>query len=122
MWAATSCLGAWRPFIRGAAARFAPFHLQQLGPYHLIYCLCGTVGPWVKVPKALEEDTPMWVYGVGPAPGQIQQHLGILMPPEHDMPGPSEPTDPFQEAPPAEQTVPHEETTTVEIETPIQST
>uniref|UniRef100_F6HRJ9 Uncharacterized protein n=1 Tax=Vitis vinifera TaxID=29760 RepID=F6HRJ9_VITVI len=31
MWAATSCLGAWRPFIRGAAARFAPFHLQQLG-------------------------------------------------------------------------------------------
>ncbi|RVW58192.1 Retrovirus-related Pol polyprotein from transposon 297 [Vitis vinifera] len=57
------------PFIRGAAARFAPFHLQQLGPYHLIYCLCGTVGPWVKVPKALEEDTPMWVYGVGPALG-----------------------------------------------------
>ena len=37
--------------------------------YHLIYCLCGTVGPWVKVPKALEEDTPMWVYGVGPALG-----------------------------------------------------
>ena len=31
--------------------------------YLLIYCLCGTVGPWVKVPKALEEDTPMWVYG-----------------------------------------------------------
>ncbi|RVW58132.1 hypothetical protein CK203_112094 [Vitis vinifera] len=44
------------------------------------------------------------------------------MPPEHDMPGPSEPTDPSQEAPPAEQTVPHEETTIVEIETPIQST
>ena len=41
---------------------------------------------------------------------QIQQHLGILAPPEHDMPGPSEPTDPSQEAPPAEQTVPHEET------------
>ena len=37
--------------------------------YLLIYCLCGTVGPWVKVPKALEEDTPMWVYGVGLAPG-----------------------------------------------------
>ena len=35
---------------------------------HLIYCLCGTMGPWVKVPKALEEDTPMWVYGVGPTP------------------------------------------------------
>ncbi|RVW11940.1 hypothetical protein CK203_111175 [Vitis vinifera] len=78
MWAATSCLGAWRPLYKGAAARFAPFHLQQLGleresvdlrPYHLIYCLCGTVGPWVKVPKALEEDTPMWVYGVGPTPG-----------------------------------------------------
>ena len=37
--------------------------------YPLIYCLCGTVGPSVKVPKALEEDTPMWVYGVGHAPG-----------------------------------------------------
>ena len=37
--------------------------------YLLIYCLCEIVGPWVKVPKALEEDTPMWVYGVGPAPG-----------------------------------------------------
>ena len=37
--------------------------------YLLIYCLCGTVGPWVKVPKTLEEDTSMWVYGVGPAPG-----------------------------------------------------
>ena len=32
-------------------------------------CLCGTVDPWLKVPKALEEDIPMWVYGVGPAPG-----------------------------------------------------
>ena len=38
--------------------------------HHLfIYCLCGTVGPWVKVPKALEEDTSMWVYGVGLALG-----------------------------------------------------
>ena len=37
--------------------------------YLLIYCLCGTVGPWVKVPKALEEDNQMWVYGVGPALG-----------------------------------------------------
>ena len=36
--------------------------------YHLIYCLSETVGPWVKVPKALEEDSPMWVYGVGLAP------------------------------------------------------
>ena len=35
----------------------------------LIYCLCGTVGHWVKVPKALEEDTPMWVYRVGLALG-----------------------------------------------------
>ena len=25
------------------------------------------MSPWVKVPKALEEDTPMWVNGVGPA-------------------------------------------------------
>nr|CAN77040.1 hypothetical protein VITISV_036001 [Vitis vinifera] len=37
--------------------------------YPLTYCLCGTMGPWVKVPKALEQDTPMWVYGVGLAPG-----------------------------------------------------
>ena len=27
----------------------------------------GSLGE--KVPKALEEDTPMWVYRVGPAPG-----------------------------------------------------
>ena len=53
---------------------------------------------------------------------QIQQHLGILPPPEHDMPGPSEPTAPFEEATPAEQTMPHEETTTTEVKTPIQST
>ena len=32
----------------------------------------------------------------------IQQHLGILSPPEHDMLGPLEPTDPSQDAPPAE--------------------
>ncbi|RVW63633.1 hypothetical protein CK203_056928 [Vitis vinifera] len=50
---------------------------------------------------------------------------------EHDMPGPSEPTAPSeeatpaeqaipsQEATPAEQTMPHEETTTAEVETPI---
>ena len=53
---------------------------------------------------------------------QIQQHLGILPPLEHDMLDPSEPTDPSQDAPPAEQTVPHEETTTGEIETSIPST
>ena len=29
---------------------------------------------------------------------QIQQHLGILSPLEHDMPSPSEPTDPSQGA------------------------
>ncbi|KAL6340728.1 hypothetical protein AAG906_021266 [Vitis piasezkii] len=57
--------GAWRPLYKGAAARFAPFHCSNLA-LSSIYCLCGTVGPWVKVPKALEEDTPMWVYGVGP--------------------------------------------------------
>ncbi|KAL6327913.1 hypothetical protein AAG906_027323 [Vitis piasezkii] len=33
---------------------------------------------------------------------QIQQHLGILLPPEHDMSGPSKPTTPSQEATPAE--------------------
>ena len=37
--------------------------------YNLTYCFCGTVGPWLKGPKALKEDTPMWVYGVGPIPG-----------------------------------------------------
>ena len=37
--------------------------------YLQIYCLCQTMGPWVKVPEALEEDTQMWVYGVGPALG-----------------------------------------------------
>ena len=44
----------------------------------------------------------------------IQQHLGILSPPE--------PIDPSQDAPPAEQTMPPEETTIGEIETPISST
>ncbi|XP_034689107.1 BRD4-interacting chromatin-remodeling complex-associated protein-like [Vitis riparia] len=53
---------------------------------------------------------------------QIQQHLGILPPPEYDMPGPSKPTAPSEVATPAEQTIPHEETTTVKVETPIQST
>ena len=37
--------------------------------YIMIYYLCGTMGPWQKVPKALEEDTSMWVYGVGLVPG-----------------------------------------------------
>ena len=32
--------------------------------YIMIYYLCGIVGPWPKVPNALKEDTPMWVYGV----------------------------------------------------------
>ena len=65
---------------------------------------------------------------------QIQQHLGIPPPPDHDMPGPSEPTAPSEEAAlaeqaipseeatPVEQTMPHEETTTAEVKTPIQST
>ena len=53
---------------------------------------------------------------------QIQQHLGILSPLEHDMPGPSKPIDPSQDSPLAEQTVSPEEMTTEEIETPILST
>ena len=49
--------------------------------YLLIYCLCGTVGPWVKVHKALEEDTLMWVYGVGPALGyESQKTRGMTCP------------------------------------------
>ncbi|RVW12432.1 hypothetical protein CK203_107263 [Vitis vinifera] len=31
MWAATSCLAAWRSLYKGATTRFPPFHLQQLG-------------------------------------------------------------------------------------------
>ena len=39
------------------------------------------VGPWVKVPKALEEDTLMWVYGVGPALGyESQKAQGMTCP------------------------------------------
>ena len=65
---------------------------------------------------------------------QIQQHLCILPPPEHDMPGPSKPIAPSEEATlakqaipsekatPVEQTMPHEKTTIAEVETPIQST
>ncbi|RVW33549.1 hypothetical protein CK203_095934 [Vitis vinifera] len=53
---------------------------------------------------------------------QIQQHLGILSPPEHDMPIPSKPTDPSQGPPLAEQTMPLEETTTRQIEASILST
>ena len=49
--------------------------------YPLIYCLCGTVGPWVKVPKALEQDTPKWVYGVGPTLGyESQKTWGMTFP------------------------------------------
>ena len=42
---------------------------------------------------------------------QIQQHLGILPPPEHDIPGPSELTAPSEEATPTEQVIPSEEAT-----------
>ena len=42
---------------------------------------------------------------------QIQQHLGILPPPEHDIPGPSELTAPSKEATPTEQAIPSEEAT-----------
>ena len=47
----------------------------ELVPDNILRCrsayvtyLCGTMGPWVKVPKALKEDTLVWVYGVGPTP------------------------------------------------------
>ena len=46
----------------------------------LIYCLCGIMGPWVKVPKDLEEDTPIWVYGVGLAFGYESQKIGYDLP------------------------------------------
>ncbi|RVW18733.1 hypothetical protein CK203_098102 [Vitis vinifera] len=51
---------------------------------------------------------------------QIQQHLGILSPSEHNIPIPSKPTDPSQGPSLAEQTMPHEETTTGEIEASIE--
>ena len=35
---------------------------------NIIFRYIVYVGPWVKVPKALEEDTQMWVYGVSPCP------------------------------------------------------
>ena len=43
--------------------------------YLLIDCLFGTVGPWVKVPKALEVDTPIWVYGV-----LVPKDTGLVLP------------------------------------------
>ena len=53
--------------------------------------------------------------------GQIQQHLGILSPLEHDIPISSEPTDPSQGPPLVEQMVPPKETSTGEIEASIPS-
>ena len=44
----------------------------------------------------------------------IQQNLGILPPPKHDTPGPSEPTTPSKEATPDEQAIPSQEATSVE--------
>ena len=32
--------------------------------YTWLYCLYGTLDPWVIIPKNLEKDTPMWVYGI----------------------------------------------------------
>ena len=52
---------------------------------------------------------------------QIQQHLGILSPLEHDIPIPLEPIDPSQGPPLAEQTMPIEKTTIGEIEASIPS-
>ncbi|RVW63539.1 hypothetical protein CK203_060841 [Vitis vinifera] len=91
-------LGCIESPIKGLVAPFAPFYLQPLRlergsrernyrfevkityieePQKESPCkalsfdilFMWTVGPWVKVPKAFEEDTPMWVYGVGRAPG-----------------------------------------------------
>ena len=53
---------------------------------------------------------------------QIQQHLGILPPPEHDMPGPSEVTAPSEEATLAEQAIPSKEATTAEQTMPHEAT
>ncbi|KAL6310829.1 hypothetical protein AAG906_024458 [Vitis piasezkii] len=62
-------LGCLETLYKGGCSSFCTISPAATWPYHLLYCLCWTVGPWVKVPKALEEDTPMWVYGVGPALG-----------------------------------------------------
>ena len=53
---------------------------------------------------------------------QIQQHLGMLPPIEHDMPGPSESTAPSEEATPAEQAILYEEATTIEQTMPYEET
>ncbi|RVW20837.1 hypothetical protein CK203_111908 [Vitis vinifera] len=87
-----------------------------------------------------DERLNFWFLGVKEARkssdsiSNLEAITGILPPPEHDMPGPSEPTAPSEEVTsaeqaipseettPAEQTMPHEETTIAEVETPIQST
>ena len=51
---------------------------------------------------------------------QIQQHLGILPPPEHDMPGPSKPTAPSEEATPAKQAIPYAKATLAEQAIPFE--
>ena len=53
---------------------------------------------------------------------QIQQHLGMLPPIEHDMPGPSEPTTPSEEYTPVEQAILYEEATTIEQTMPHEET
>ncbi|RVW18385.1 hypothetical protein CK203_112314 [Vitis vinifera] len=67
-------------------ATSAPLHLSHLSPY------------------PLQSLRPM-SYIATLSTTQIQQHLGILPPPEHDMPG-IEPTAPSEEATPAEQAIP----------------
>ncbi|KAL6340741.1 hypothetical protein AAG906_022241 [Vitis piasezkii] len=69
-------LGAWRPLYKGLQLVCTISSAANLA-LSSIYCLCGTVGPWVKVPKALEEDTPMWTR-VGPALGMSPKRHGIL--------------------------------------------
>ena len=107
------------------------------GPHHTLQTLSSTQGALFQqmtVIRAHQDQFIAMQTQHTTILSQIQQHLGILPPPEHEMPGPSEPTAPSEEATPAEQaipskkatpteqTMPHEETTTVDVETPIQST
>ena len=41
---------------------------EKLQYYIQIYCVYRTMGPQVKIPKALKENNPMWVYEVGLVP------------------------------------------------------